>query len=293
MDVRDFVKKYEALYPFKSNYLDIDGKNHMHYIDEGKGDVVIMLHGNPTWSFYYRNVAHALKDRYRVIVPDHIGCGLSDKPQDYNYTLEQRINDVEKLIRFLDIDKFHLIVHDWGGAIGMGLATRNELMVEKIVILNTAAFRSKVMAFGISLCKNKFFGEFLVRTLNGFSYPATFMSTVKKLPKVIKQAYLAPHNNYKNRKSVYEFVKDIPLDDSHQSYKTLEEIEEKLPSLIGEKLILWGGKDFCFNDSFFARWREIYPDANYKYFKDAGHYVLEDKKEECISYIAKFLEQDA
>jgi haloalkane dehalogenase len=218
-----------------------------------------------------------------------MGCGLSDKPEGYNYTLKQRIDDLEKLIKFLDIDSFNLVVHDWGGAIGMGLATRFELMAKKIVILNTGAFRSKEIPFSISLCKNKYFGEFLVRALNGFSFPATFMTTVKKLPKLIKQGYLAPHNNYKNRKSVYEFVKDIPLDESHQSYEVLADIESKLPNLIGDKLILWGAKDFCFNDHYFARWRDIYPDAAYRYYKDAGHYVLEDKRDEVVMEVLTFL----
>lgn len=283
-------ENFEKLYPFKSHYLNLDDLNY-HYIHEGSqnDETVIMLHGNPTWSFYYRNLAYALKDQYQVVVPDHIGCGFSDKPEDFEYTLENHIQNVLKLISFLNIKSFHLVVHDWGGAIGFGVATRLKEQVKSITILNTAAYRSDFIPTTINLCKNKYFGEFLVRALNGFAWPATFMASEKKLPKFVKKAYLAPYDNYKNRKAISEFVKDIPMDPKHRSYETLNQIEQELPNLDCPKLILWGAKDFCFNDRFFNKWREIYPDAPFKYYQDAGHYVLEDKKDEVIKEIANFI----
>lgn len=284
------IENFSKLYPFQSNFLDLDGLNY-HYVHEGKGndETVIMLHGNPTWSFYYRNLAFAFKDRYQVLVPDHIGCGFSDKPESYEYTLENHIENVLKLIKFHDVKNFHLIVHDWGGAIGFGVASKLKDQVKSITILNTAAFKSDFIPARIGLCKNKLFGEFLVRALNGFAWPATFMTTVRPLPKYVKKAYLAPYNNYKNRKAISEFVKDIPMDRAHRSYGTLDKIENDLKNINCPKLILWGGQDFCFNDRFFNKWREIYPDANYKYYQDAGHYVLEDKRDEVIQEIAKFI----
>jgi len=283
-------EEFKQLYPFKSNFLNLDGLNY-HYLDEGDSDapVVLMLHGNPTWSFYYRNLAFALKDQYRVIVPDHIGCGLSDKPEEYEYTLENHISNVLKLLKFSDVKKVHLVVHDWGGAIGFGVASDPSIEIESITILNTAAFKSLNIPKRISLCKNKTFGEFLVRGLNGFAWPATFMATSNGLPKFVKQAYLAPYNNYKNRKAISEFVKDIPLSSDHRSFQKLSEIEDKLSSITCKKLILWGGQDFCFDDTFFNRWREIYPNADYRYYPDAGHYVLEDKKDEVIGEIYNFI----
>lgn len=280
-------KKLKDEYPFNSNFLDL-GEHRLHYIDEGEGDVIFCVHGNPTWSFYYRDVVKTLSKTHRVIALDHIGCGLSDKPENYEYTLENRINDFTKLVKFIGAEKYSLIVHDWGGAIGFGHATRFPEQIEKIVILNTAAFTSQSIPFGISLCKNKFFGDFLVRYLNGFCYPATFMTTKKRLSKKLKSAYLAPYNNPKNRIAVSEFVKDIPLSPTHESWKTLKEIESRLTSLTCPKLILWGGDDFCFHDEFFAQFRNIYPDANYRYYKDAGHYVLEDAKVETTAEISKF-----
>lgn len=286
-------EEFKRLYPFNSNFLNLGDLNY-HYIDEGSEhkEVVLMLHGNPTWSFYYRNLAYALRDNYRVVVPDHIGCGLSSKPQEnFEYTLENHISNVLKLLKFLNIKKVHLVVHDWGGAIGFGVATEGSIEVSSISILNTAAFRSINIPKRISLCKNKTFGEFLVRGLNGFAWPATFMATSAGLPKFVKKAYLAPYDNYQNRKAISEFVKDIPLEPTHRSYNKLKDIESKLSNLKCPKLILWGGKDFCFDDTFFNKWREIYPEAKYHYYQDAGHYVLEDKKDEVIKEIYNFIGQ--
>lgn len=280
----------KKIYPFQSHYLDIDS-NQYHYIDEGEGDPVLMVHGNPTWSFYYRNLAIGLKDSHRVVVPDHIGCGLSDKPQDFEYTLDNHIKNLEMLVKFLNLKNITLIVHDWGGAIGFGLATRHPHLIKNIVILNTAAFRSKRIPFTINLCKNRFFGRFITKRLNAFAYPATFMAPSTKLSPTVKKAYLAPYNSKNNRIAVAEFVQDIPMKPSHRSYETLKRIEENLASLKCPKIILWGGKDFCFNDEFFKKWKTIYPDAYFKYYKDAGHYILEDKKEDVLQNIKDFMER--
>jgi haloalkane dehalogenase len=285
----ELTKSLKTLYPFSSNYLQIDGNNY-HYIDEGEGEVIILVHGNPTWSFYYRNVIKDLSKKYRVIAPDHIGCGLSDKPEDYSYTLKNRIKDLGTLIKFLDIKKYSMLVHDWGGAIGFGHAVEHVDQICKMIILNTGAFTSKRIPFSINLLKGKKTGPFLVKYFNAFCYPATFMSTEKKLSNEVKKGYLFPYQSPKERIAISEFVQDIPMDQSHQSYYTLLSIEQKLPSLTQEKLILWGGKDFCFNDEFFSKWRSLYPQAKYIYYKDAGHYVIEDETLDTLKQINQFLE---
>lgn len=289
MAVKHNFEDIKGLYPFKSNFLEV-GAGQMHYVDEGSGSPMLMVHGNPTWSFYYRDLAKEFCKTNRVVVPDHLGCGLSDMPKGYDYTLENRIRDLETLVKFLDLKNITLVVHDWGGAIGMGFATRHPDLIERVVILNTAAFRSERIPFRISLCKNKLFGDFLVRYFNGFAWPATFMTTRKKLSPKVKKGYLLPYHDPQHRIAVSEFVKDIPMDPEHRSYKTLKEIEEKLPLLGCPKLILWGGRDFCFNDEFFAKWKNIYPDSIHKYYKDAGHYVLEDEGEDVQKQIEAFME---
>jgi pimeloyl-ACP methyl ester carboxylesterase len=279
----------KKLYPFKSHYLKLNHELNYHYVDEGEGSPVLMVHGNPTWSFYYRNLAQALCSGHRVIIPDHIGCGLSDKPQNYEYTLENHIENLKILVKFLDLKNITLVVHDWGGAIGFGVATQMPEHFSKIVILNTAAFHVNRIPFTINLCKNKIFGRYIVKKWNAFAWPATFMATKKGLKPIEKEGYLLPYNSPSNRIAIAEFVQDIPLKSDHRSYKTLKQIESKLPQLKVPKLILWGGKDFCFNDIFFNKWKSIYPDAYYKYYKDAGHYILEDEKDDVIKNIQDFV----
>jgi pimeloyl-ACP methyl ester carboxylesterase len=283
------MKKIDPeLYPFRSNFLGLEGHN-LHYIDEGQGSPILMVHGNPTWSFFYRHLVQAFRGHYRCVVPDHMGCGLSDKPQDYAYVLETHIQNLVKLVRFLDLKDITLVVHDWGGAIGMGLATRHPELIKRVVLFNTAAFLSPDIPRRIALCRAGKFGEALVRGLNGFAWPATFMAVERRLPRIVKQAYLAPYDSWKNRIAVARFVQDIPLEMDHPSYATLATIEENLARVSAPKLILWGGGDFCFHEGFYRRWREIYPSAEAHYFESAGHYVLEDAPRKSIEAIVAFL----
>jgi haloalkane dehalogenase len=278
------------LYPWKHHFLNLNGFN-LNYVDEGQGAPMLMLHGNPTWSFYYRHLIKAFCQHFRCVVPDHMGCGFSDKPQDYPYTLELHIQNVIKLVQFLELKDITLVVHDWGGAIGMGLATRYPHLIRRVIILNTAAFLSSDIPKRIAICKAGTIGEWLVRRLNGFALPATFMTTKCRLPRAVKHAYLAPYDSWENRVAVARFVQDIPLGPSHPSWQTLKEIEEKLTNLKIPKLIVWGGLDFCFNRSFFERWLEIYPDAEAHWIADAGHYVLEDAPQKVIDSMVRFIQR--
>ena len=155
------------LYPFQGQFLELDRLRY-HYLDEGQGEPLVMLHGNPTWSFYYRQLVVALRDRYRCIVPDHIGCGRSEKPGDdqYSYRLEQRVADLEQLLKQLGVDqKITLVLHDWGGMIGMAYACRHLQQIHRLVIFNTAAFRlppGKRFPRSLWLCRNTPLGPFLV-----------------------------------------------------------------------------------------------------------------------------------
>ena len=278
----------EEDYNFKENYILFE-KNKMHYVDEGEGDPILMLHGNPTWSFYYRHLANRFKKNRRVVIPDHIGCGLSDKPQNFDYRLENHIQNIEALVKRLELKEITLIVHDWGGAIGFGFATRHPDLIKKIVILNTAAYTCDYIPPQINICKTPFFGEKVIRHFNAFAKAATTMAVTQKMSPRLKKAYIAPYNNYQNRIATSRFVEDIPMSEKHPSYQTLLGIEKKLSTLTCPKLVLWGKKDFCFNDYFLNRWKEIYPDAKYIEYENAGHYILEDAKNEVELEIENFL----
>ena len=278
-----------AQYPFQSHFFNLKNQLKIHFVDEGSGDPIIMVHGNPTWSFYYRNLVSSFSKKFRCIAVDNIGCGLSDKPQDYDYTLENHIQNLTELITSLNLKKVTLVVHDWGGAIGFGYATRFPDNIKKIVILNTAAFPDKNIPFRINILKFPVLGDWAVRTFNLFAWPATFMTTVKPLSKEIKQGYLYPYNNFQNRIATSKFVQDIPMASDHKTYATLSTIEKNLTKVQCPKLMLWGEKDFCFTTHFYNRFKEIYPDIQSELYSDAGHYVIEDRLDSVIKAMDKFL----
>ena len=264
------------LYPFTPRRLDIDG-HRLSYLDEGHGPVIVMLHGNPTWSFFFRNLVLLLRDRYRVIVPDHMGCGLSDKPREYPYRLAGHIANVEQLLAHLGIKRYSLVVHDWGGAIGMGVAGRTPERVQGLVVMNTAAFRSPRIPLRIRVCRTPLLGDLLVRGLNGFAWPAISMAVTKKMDKETARGYLAPYDSWRNRIGVLRFVRDIPLSPGDPSWETLVEVEQQLAGLCNTPmLLLWGGRDFCFTRHFYDEWLRRFPTAEHHFFPGAGHYLLED-----------------
>ena len=262
----------------------------MNYVDEGDGHPVIMLHGNPTWSFYYRNVVRLLAGQFRCLALDHMGCGLSDKPQEYSYTLKQHIQNAVDWIGHLDVDRFDLIVHDWGGAIGMGVARALPDKVRKIVILNTAAFNVPRIPKRIAVCRIPLLGDFIVRGLNGFAGPATKMAVKKPFSQAEKAGYLLPYNNWANRVANLRFVQDIPTQPSQETYQVVADIEAFLPSLKDRPILIgWGMKDFCFTEFFLERWKNYYPNAKVLTYPKSGHYILDDERETLIPEIKQFL----
>lgn len=290
------IGRFKDIYPFESHFLKIergDGAGlDYHFVDEGSGEAVVMLHGNPTWSFYYRRLISALAGAgYRAVAVDHIGCGLSDKPQDYDYTLENHIRNFEYFIEKKGLRDVTLVVHDWGGAIGMGYATRHPENVKRIVVTNTAAFRSDFIPFRINICRIPVFGDIAIRCFNAFAGAAVYMAVEKgeRMNEKVKAGYLAPYGNYRDRIATLRFVQDIPMSPSHRSYGTLAAVEEKL-GLLREKpmLIAWGARDFCFTVEFMKKWKKLFPAADTRNIPDAGHYLLEDAHELVIPWILNF-----
>ena len=282
--------------PFKRNYIERNGQQY-HYINEGQGSPVVMVHGNPSWSFYYRNLVKNLSKDHQCIVPDHIGCGLSDKPSDdeYDYTLTKRIDDLEALLDHLDVNSnITLVVHDWGGMIGLGYAARHPERIKRLVVLNTAAFHmpsSKSFPFALWLGRNTTIGSILVRGFNAFSGLASVIGVKRKpMAKEVRQAYVAPFNSWTNRISTLRFIQDIPLKPHHRNYQLVSDIAanlanfEKLPMLI-----CWGLKDFVFDKHFLAEWQQRFPNAEVHAFDDCGHYILEDASDEVVPLINDFL----
>ncbi|MBB3276464.1 MULTISPECIES: alpha/beta fold hydrolase [Pseudoxanthomonas] len=287
-------------YPFTPQRFEVRPGLSMSYLDEGPrdGEVVVMLHGNPSWSYYWRNLVSGLSDRYRCIVPDHIGMGLSDKPSDerYDYTLQSRVDDVASLLDHLGITgPVTLAVHDWGGMIGFGWALSHADQVKRLVITNTAAFplpKAKPMPWQIALGRDWKFGAFIIRAFNAFSGGASYLGVEKKMPAEVRRAYVSPYDSWANRISTVRFMQDIPLGPGDKAWALLEEAGRRLPEFADRPALLgWGLKDFVFDQHFLAGFRAALPRAEAHAWDDAGHYVLEDKAAELVPLIRDFLER--
>ena len=298
-------------YPFEPRRFEVRPGIAMSFLDEGPrdGEVVVMLHGNPSWSFYWRHLVTGLCDpasdkHYRCIVPDHVGMGLSDKPDDaadasprYDYTLQSRVDDLEALLRHAGIDDatpVTLAVHDWGGMIGFGWALSHMAQVKRLVILNTAAFPlpiTKAMPWRLSLGRDSRIGGWLIRRFNLFARGAACMGTIRRLPADVRHAYSDVYDGRNNAIATLRFMQDIPLREDDAAWALVAEAGRRLhafsdrPAYIG-----WGLRDFVFDKHFLEGFTAALPRAEVHAFEDAGHYVLEDKHEVLVPEIRKFLD---
>jgi haloalkane dehalogenase len=305
-------------YPFAPRRVEIRPGIALSYLDEGPrdGEVVVMLHGNPSWSYYWRRLVLGLRDRYRCIVPDHVGMGLSDKPDDgggvrppdtpradgdamarYDYTLASRIDDLQALLRHAGIDDatpVTLVVHDWGGMVGFGWALAHAAQVRRLVILNTAAFplpTAKAMPWQLSMGRDSRIGGWLIRRFNLFARGAAWLGTRRRLPAAVRRAYIAPYAGWRNAIATLRFMQDIPLREGDRAWALVAEAGRRLhefadrPAFIG-----WGLRDFVFDRHFLEGFRRALPDAEVHAFEDAGHYVLEDRHEVLVPAIRAFLD---
>jgi pimeloyl-ACP methyl ester carboxylesterase len=290
------------LYPFDGQRFDVGGGIRMHTLDEGSGPPVVMVHGNPTWSFYFRRLVQELRSDHRCVVPDHVGMGASDRPGDdlYAYTLQRRVDDLETLlVDRLDLPMpVTLIAHDWGGMIAMAWAARDPSRVKRLVLMNTAAFRlpEGTPFMGSLRLTRSVLGEHLVMRHNAFARGAAKWCVTRPMPKEVRDGYLAPYDTPANRLATLRFVQDIPLEPEDRAYGLLRQVETALEDgafAHVPTLLFWGMKDFIFGESFLDRWTELMPHAEVVRFPDAGHYVLEDAPEAIVSRVGAFLREPA
>lgn len=286
-------------YPFTAQRFEVRPGIGMSYLDEGvdHDGTVVMLHGNPSWSYLWRKLVLGLRDRYRCIVPDHVGMGLSDKPGEdrYRYTLQSRVDDVEALLAHLGITgPVTLAVHDWGGAIGFGWGLRHSDQIQRLVVLNTGAFplpAAKPLPKRLKLGRDSAIGTGLIRGFNAFAGGAASMGVVQPMPRAVRRAFLAPYDSWANRISTSRFVQDIPLGDGDAAWPLVQAMAAKLPSYADRPAFIgWGLKDFVFDHHFLAGFTSALPQAQVHPFEDAGHYVLEDKAEVLVPAIRRFLD---
>jgi len=280
----------KVLYPFSHTYHTLSNGYRLHYVDEGKGEPVVLLHGNPTWSFYYRNLILKLSPFYRCLALDHLGCGLSDKPKAFSYQLERHIEHTAQWLQSLNLTRFHLIVHDWGGAIGMGLLERFHEQIGKVILLNTAVFSLDQLPLSIRICRLPIMGRILTDHLNLFLKGALTYCVQTPLTQEIADGYALGFG--KNRHAIYAFVRDIPLNPSHRSFEVLKQIQTQLTHLQAKPIYaFWGMQDFVFHPGYLEEWVRRLPPLQVKTYPEAGHWVLEDAKGMIEADILRALQQ--
>jgi len=318
---------WRPLYPFQSQWMEWpDGR--MHYVDEGPefgvagvsdadwtqnvgsatesppSKTLLFVHGNPTWSFHWRRLILALRSRYRSIAPDHLGCGLSDKPPRL-LGLDEHIENLVALINRLKLENITLVAQDWGGAIGLGAMLRMPERFSRIVLFNTGAFPPRYIPWRIRACRLPVLGRLAVQGGGLFSRAALRMTLARRqrLDPAVAAGYLAPYNSWQNRRAVYGFVRDIPRPRRRVSPKpasesrrdsatwhTLADIERGLPTLADRHaLLVWGLRDWCFRPDCLERFVEAWPHAEVHRLADVGHWVVEDAPDESLAIVQRFL----
>lgn len=285
---------FSGSFPFAPHYFPVNGFE-MHYVDEGQGKPVVMLHGDPTWGYLYRAFIPPLSQRHRCIVPDHMGMGKSDVPSEpYPYRLQHHIANLEALLLHLDVQDITLVVHDWGGPAGLGFAVRHPQRIKRLVLLNTWAFApwpGGPFPRLLDIIRSER-GENFVLKRNGYLEPALMGTThhTGNLTPTVMEAYKAPYPTPETRTALLCWSRDIPVQESDLSYAEMKRIEEGLSQFSNiPVLIIWGMKDPVLPPSVLRIWHALYPQAITHKIEDASHFLQEDAPERVVSYIDEFL----
>ncbi len=276
------------LYPFRSNRLDLPA-GRLHYIDEGEGPPVVMVHGNPTWSFLYRGLVKRLAPRHRCVVPDHLGFGLSDVPRGAAPHPREHAANLARLVQTLGLRDITLVVQDWGGPIGLSYAVEHPANVSRLIILNTWCwpvaddwyYRAFSGMVGGPI------GRSLIRRANLFArvvMPAAYGDR-RILTKRIHEQYLRPLSTPEERSACAALPGQIVGATAwlHALWSRFEALQEK------PALIVWGMKDIAFRERELERWMEALPEARVVKLGEVGHYVQEEAPDELGDEAARFL----
>jgi pimeloyl-ACP methyl ester carboxylesterase len=293
---------FGGTWPYEPRWFDsADGR--MHYVDEGPrdGKPVVLAHGNPTWSYLYRDFIGPLAEAgHRAIAFDHLGFGRSDKPDDPSlYTIARHIDRADALLESLDLSDATPVGQDWGGPIGFGWAVRHPERIRSLMVLNTFAHRPPVkvkLPAPLRAFRTPVVGEVMVKGLDLFKRVFLFRSGVTKRERLtdqVKAAYLAPHPDWSSRTPILVFPRQIPSGPEGPVSDLLAEIEAGLAAFADRPVkICWAMKDVAFTPEVLERlWLETFPDADVTRIEGAGHYLQEDAHELIVPELLALLER--
>lgn len=279
-------------YPFASHYLEVSA-GRLHYVDEGSGPDVVMVHGNPTWSYLYRRLIKQLQPEYRCIAMDHIGFGLSDKPRDWSYLPADHAANLTALIDGLGLKDITLVVQDWGGPIGLSYAVAHPENVSRLIIMNTWAWPVNRDWYYIAFSgfMGGPVGRWLIRRYNFFarSVMRQAFGDKRKLTPAAHEHYLRALPTAEARKGSYVFPRQIV-----KATPWLDQLWSNIP-VLKEKptLIVWGMKDIAFREKELKRWESAFPAARTVRLSSVGHFVQEEAPEQLVAAAVPFLQETA
>jgi haloalkane dehalogenase len=293
IDLED--ETFDGTFPFAPRYHEVNGFA-MHFVDEGAGEPVVLVHGDPTWGYLWRRFIPALSQRRRCVVPDHMGMGKSGVPeQPYPYRLRHHVANLESLLLHLDLREMTLVLHDWGGPVGLGFAVRHAERIKRLVLMNTWAFApwpGGPFPRLLELIRSER-GEKFVLEKNGYVEPALVGTTHHRehLTKTVREAYQAPFPTPESRLALLCWSRDIPVSQTDPSYMEMKQIEEGLSRLRSTPtLLVWGMRDPVLSEPVLRSWQRLYPHATTHELEDASHFLQEDAPERIVGWIAAFLD---
>jgi len=278
------------LYPWDGRLFTHPDGTRQHFLDVGEGEVLLFVHGNPTWSFYWRELIRAFSPRYRCIAVDHVGCGLSDKPQDWSYHLRDHQANLIRLVQALDLRDVTLVVHDWGGPIGYGAAVASPERFRRFVVFNTLS-RFGDFPLSIRSCRWPVVGPLAVRGFNAFLRFALARGTShpERYRGAVGEGYLAPYGSWADRVAIHRFIADIPVEPGHPTEWAKVALAAGIRSLSDRPhLVIWGKQDFVFHRYFLDGWRESVPGAEVIEVADSNHFVVEDASDRIPGWMGDF-----
>lgn len=287
---REFLKDetFNGTFPYQAHFLEINGFQ-MHFVDEGKGDPIVCIHGMPTWGYLYRNFIKELSKTNRVIVPDQMGFGKSEVPKGKEYRMDEHVKNLKKFILKLDLKEITLVVQDWGGPIGFGFAVDYPARIKRLVIMNTSigVMRENSKPWWEPMEKRGKYKDFIKNTSNLIKMG---IYNKDKITSTLLNAYSAPFPEDDYYSGALIWPKDIPVGNSHPSAKPMLHVRKNLEKLKDKKKILiWGMKDPIFPPKMIDWWKKIYPNIEVHKIEEASHFLQEDVPEQIIKLIQEFL----
>ena len=289
----DLAGDFGGTFPFQARYIELD-RVRLHYVDEGPREAppILMLHGNPTWSYMYRGPIRTLSERgHRCVAFDHMGFGRSSKPPEpRRYVLSTHVQHAMAVLDELDLHDVTLVCHDWGGPIGLGAALERPERVRALVAMNTWAWELPSFLPGfLRQFRGEGLGEILALACNAVVESIPGGMATRELDPNMMDAYRAPYPDYWSRIGTLGFIRDIPLTENDVSAPLLGHIHESLASLNLPLLLVWGMRDRVFVPAFLDQWQAIFPEAHRVELPQAGHYLVEDRPDEVAEAIHEFV----